>query len=930
MLRYVLLLALTLVFLGTPSGALGAAFADLGSTSAGGPAVGDFNPAAVNSGGVVVGSRIVSLAACSSSVGGNATRWRPDAGFAVIIPNATRSSAAYDINDSGDIVGAFDTVDGCTDRAAFHSVNGANPTDLGEPGGAIQYGAALGINASGRTVGFTGYSSAACDATGTEFADLGTNCPQATSWTPATKRAGANDQEWMMRAISDTGRVVGLRYSASASTGMTWPTEGGAPGALDNLTPREHGISPNGNLIVGSTSSAINRQPRLLDVAAGAYTDLQLTGDASGGMAFAVNDAEQIVGEVTVAGSTRAVIWRNRYAKPQLLGAIAPAGWLLTRAFDIAPDGHVVGTGTLHGVPHAWTAKVVPRTITGSAVTTTDAAAGGATVSARSPAGDAVTASVSAADPAYKLHVLDASYEVSTADGASNSYFPANRTAPTTTADQEEQDFRIGCQVENPELGVGASGRSAWKNWITTDTNYGCVKIEWEMQSRETRWETPTSVQEAQSAYYPKQWPVRLLLVYSDPDILRYCNDKTYQWEWWVQPVAGGEKVKQSKLGCQIDITVPKLGAYNVWAVQLKVKKDGSLVRTGNEMRREIIAQNLMIVAGGDSNSSGEGNPPFFNAKCNRSKKSYQYRTVEELEKRDHHTSVSLLFLGCSGAQTRHMWRDSYAGINPKGAAEPPQFAQIHKLLTPPNGQTRRQIHALLLSIGVNDVLFGADILICVKAPRCTYKTTKYKLSPAGGDFTFERMSGRAQRATKVTKGVGSPMTLKQVFDNRAAQLPTRYAQVNSKLSMMGPQQKKRVFLAQYPDFTYNEKGQPCGAFNPPFFSKPTWSFFRVAGTELNQIGNGTKKLGWSLSPGVSALYHKHGYCAGGSSWFASLTGSLGRLIWDTDTPIPVNFQGSFHPDFLGPVYTADLTADNVCGSLYGNTGCKGLNFPRP
>src|SRR5262249_5125327 len=96
--------------------------------------------------------------------------------------------------------------------------------------------------------------------------------------------------------------------------------------------------------------------------------------------------------------------------------------------------------------------------------------------------------------------------------------------------------------------------------------------------------------------------------------------------------------------------------------------KDGSSASAGER----VEVRDLLVVALGDSLTSGEGNPdadatPFAlprwqNGACHRSLKSGAALAALELERRDPHTSVTFVTLACSGASIAEGLLHDYRG----------------------------------------------------------------------------------------------------------------------------------------------------------------------------------------------------------------------------------------------------------------------------
>ena len=129
-----------------------------------------------------------------------------------------------------------------------------------------------------------------------------------------------------------------------------------------------------------------------------------------------------------------------------------------------------------------------------------------------------------------------------------------------------------------------------------------------------------------------------------------------YSFRWQVRD-EGYSKMLPGQ-GCKMKTAVPRLGVYDVTATQMKNGK-----RTGYVVENHrVVVRNWLIVALGDSNGSGEGNPPFDFPQCDRSIASSQYRAAQYVEDHDPRSSVTLLWASCSGARIEHLWLSYDAG----------------------------------------------------------------------------------------------------------------------------------------------------------------------------------------------------------------------------------------------------------------------------
>jgi hypothetical protein len=186
------------------------------------------------------------------------------------------------------------------------------------------------------------------------------------------------------------------------------------------------------------------------------------------------------------------------------------------------------------------------------------------------------------------------------------------------------------------------------------------------------------------------------------------------QYDWRVD----GRRVAKGK-DCSATVRLPA-GPHQV---SLMVNGGGRVSRT----EQTITVKDYLIVAMGDSYSSGEGNPTRYDettpdsplaealanngaawseggywdhANCHRSTRSGQANAVIDLEQADPHSSVTFLYVACSGAQIDNGIlgvKDGYLGG--------PEVAQAKQAYDLAIG-SGRQIDAVTLGIGGNDIGF--------------------------------------------------------------------------------------------------------------------------------------------------------------------------------------------------------------------------------
>ena len=345
--------------------------------------------------------------------------------------------------------------------------------------------------------------------------------------------------------------------------------------------------------------------------------------------------------------------------------------------------------------------------------------------------------------------------------------------------------------------------------------------------------------------------------------------------------------------GCKMKTAVPRLGVYDVTATQMKNGK-----RTGYVVENHrVVVRNWLIVALGDSNGSGEGNPPFDFPQCDRSIASSQYRAAQYVEDHDPRSSVTLLWASCSGARIEHLWLSYYEGIQSKlGPQLPPQLTQVRDLLG------HRKIDAVIMSVGINDIWFGPLMTFCtldVVSLPCEGIAVSEKQDPYGDGTYYPSPT--------------SSTTLADATETRTLQLPSRYALLNKKLRLLHP---AHVFITEYPNFADDQNGNLCtyGIGPLPHFVISTWSWLQDAGNALNQQVDRTSLLGWTPVTGIPQDFTTHGYCST-SSYFRPLVEGIATE----------NKAGAFHATPDGQGITLAHTLPALCTALYGNDACDGI-----
>jgi lysophospholipase L1-like esterase len=293
---------------------------------------------------------------------------------------------------------------------------------------------------------------------------------------------------------------------------------------------------------------------------------------------------------------------------------------------------------------------------------------------------------------------------------------------------------------------------------------------------------------------------------------------------------------------------------------------DGSLTPEQAAQRPEA---DQLIVSIGDSVASGEGNPDvrgrlgrppkWLLAVCHRSLLSGHAQAALAIERDDLDTDVSFVPLGCSGATVHKGLLGEYLG-------QPKQVDQVNALAE------RRQIDALLVSVGANDAYFAPLVKRCLFARDCP-------------DRPFE---GRT--------------TMRAAIEEALDDLARSYDELDVVLSHQID--RDRVVIVEYFDPTRGDGGRFCqldflgGRITP---DEARWMHEEVV-RPLNEVVHAAaERHGWRVVEGVDEAFEGHGVCARPERevWARTLEQSLFRQN--------LNHQGGLHPNARGHRATARL-----------------------
>lgn len=331
-----------------------------------------------------------------------------------------------------------------------------------------------------------------------------------------------------------------------------------------------------------------------------------------------------------------------------------------------------------------------------------------------------------------------------------------------------------------------------------------------------------------------------------------------------------------------VEFRLPE-GSYRV---ALDVRADLGWGTATGRAEREVVVEDVLVVAMGDSYASGDGNPEqarestgreavwadspgddaaeAAHAAAHRSTAAWPALVGLALERADPSTSVTFVSVAATGARVS---RDLLAPG--REGSVPSQLEQVAQLVG------ERTIDALLVSAGGNDVGFPLIVRGLVDAdpqadPVCyavdvenVWRSTLDGDWNRGSALGFSLASGVGCRATEES---GRP-----VLPGLAA-LPARLddlaGQIGAALDV------EEVYLMEYPDPTgAGEDGSRCaeiaGDLTPPFgfheidTAEEEAAVARVLDPLNSLLAEAASRHGWAVVGGVAGAFARgHGYCA--------------------------------------------------------------------
>ena len=367
--------------------------------------------------------------------------------------------------------------------------------------------------------------------------------------------------------------------------------------------------------------------------------------------------------------------------------------------------------------------------------------------------------------------------------------------------------------------------------------------------------------------------------------------------DWRLEPLEGqANPVAVTSPSCRN--TQARVGGLGRWRVELTVRSASGRVARADIGTRRL--RDVVVVAFGDSYVSGEGNPDtnavyeddfvlverprWTDKQCHRSRASWAMRAASRFE--DSNTSVTFLSFACSGAVVDNLLSGGYKGIQPISGGRDKrlvaQLAAARDALGPPMSRTTRPVHAVLMSVGVNDTGFK-DVLT-----QCAAFNAGVGIDIPG----VGPVSDRPCSTAGLTRGVRNSIAmLRHAWDR---------LEVGLDANLLAP----TVRFVEYPSrIVTNGRDQHdgCGAFTGISNDEARWISNR--GNELNAaMAEAAERNGWGYVGGIRDAFRGHGYCAG-DTWFRS---------WSGSKKLQRNISGTAHPIWAGHRAAGEIVAATI------------------
>ena len=309
--------------------------------------------------------------------------------------------------------------------------------------------------------------------------------------------------------------------------------------------------------------------------------------------------------------------------------------------------------------------------------------------------------------------------------------------------------------------------------------------------------------------------------------------------------------------------------------------------------------------------------------RCHRSLASGQAQAARQIEDDDPRTSVTFIHLACSGAKIEEGLLEGYRGIRPTRKEEKDKAlldAQVDEFKETVGD---REVDAVLISIGGNDVGFADIITRCMFAEKCYEKPfilQNVPLAMAYANCVETRQWSYEYDCNSILETEFGPReNVEELFQTGKRGLPGGYRKLNEKLLEVNELDPHRVYISEYPNATRDGNGTTC-RLKKGFFgiSQPEWEWAEGMTKSLNEeVKQAADDHNWTFVSGIFDGFKEHGFCAK-DSWLVRLGESLlteGRK------------DGTMHPNQQGYGSYKDAILASVEKDFYPDGD---VSSPRP
>jgi hypothetical protein len=347
----------------------------------------------------------------------------------------------------------------------------------------------------------------------------------------------------------------------------------------------------------------------------------------------------------------------------------------------------------------------------------------------------------------------------------------------------------------------------------------------------------PVSMTYDPNYVYPTSWKISFNGCrtghdyYSNPTSLDDGYEYDYVWTL--------DNTVLTTISCKPTLTFTDKAPHTMGLTITKVS-DGSTTVFPDQT---VQVKDYFIISIGDSYASGQGNPdikqevipgPFGfgwiqvspavwqDERCHRSANAAPALAALALEASDPHSSVTFISFACTGATIQTpsydlvpqldedpLWELRGSGILGPQRGEvtdvewgdynnyiKPQMQQVEEALAASNGQDPRQIDALLISGGGNDMKFGPLIKQCILFTNCWVNLLAQIQENPVTDTHWYTLYDIVTRAVGEWTGANPPLFT----------VPGNYADLGARINSLNPK-PVHVYVTQYPDPTVNDRG---------------------------------------------------------------------------------------------------------------------------